>query len=72
MGMAQSSGDSLMDQETFVLLNQFPEGLDRRNEFKTLHMSGRCIYAWDDPEKARVQELIANKQLSPAQNRGLG
>lgn len=72
MGLAQSDCSVDMDPETFELLNRFPEGLDRRNEFPNMGMAGLCIFDWEDPEKAHVQQLIAEGGLTPAQQRGLG
>ena len=43
----------------------------------TVHLTGwrragLCIYPWNDPEVAHVQELVRSKQLTPTQARGLG
>ena len=40
MGMAQSSGAKLMDQELFERFNTFPDGLELRKQHPDLHMSG--------------------------------
>ncbi len=59
-----------VSQETFLLLNTFPDGLS--DSLPKGSMSGRSIFSFDDPELSATQDLIRSGNLSAKEQRGLG
>eukprot|EP01094_Clydonella_sp_ATCC50884_P006768 TRINITY_DN1595_c0_g3_i1.p1 TRINITY_DN1595_c0_g3~~TRINITY_DN1595_c0_g3_i1.p1 ORF type:complete len:438 (-),score=181.53 TRINITY_DN1595_c0_g3_i1:337-1650(-) len=73
MGLQQSSGQVAMDQDTGRVACTFPDGLEmERGKYACDSMNHFSVLRPDDPDKARVQQMIRDGTLPKDVSRALG